>query len=191
MIGIDEVGRGAWAGPLLVVAARQREKLPSALADSKVISRSRREALKLSVEATCDLGEGWVEPSEIDGLGLTNAMKLGVRRALIAIQATSTEAIIMDGHINYCPASYTNVEAVIDADATHPIVSAASIYAKVTRDVYMTELGRKFPEHGFESHVGYGTNMHKQAIREHGVTPIHRRSYKPIKLFLYSDQTKP
>jgi ribonuclease HII len=191
MIGIDEVGRGAWAGPLLVVAARHSMVLPDGLADSKVMSRRSREQQKQLIETTCDLGEGWVEPAEIDQFGLTKAMQLGVKRALESINAAPTEAIIMDGHINYCPATYTNVQAIIDADATHPIVSAASIYAKVTRDNYMAELAKTFPEYGFESHVGYGTAKHKAALATHGVTFVHRLSYKPIRMHLYSDYTKP
>ena len=184
MIGIDEVGRGAWAGPLLVVAARDTGQLPEGLMDSKVLTKLRRQSLRALVEAVCDLGEGWVSAEEIDALGLTQAMRLAVQRALSAMEARPDEQIIMDGHINYCADSFTNVQAVIHADATHPIVSAASIYAKVVRDDHMARLGEKFPEYGFESHVGYGTAQHKAALTVHGVASLHRKSYKPVRAFL-------
>ena len=121
---------------------------------------------------------------EIDALGLTAAMQLAVARALDAVQAIPDEAIIVDGHINYCGAAFVNAQAVVDADATHPIVSAASVYAKVVRDNHMAELAKQFPDYGFEKHVGYGTRQHKEAIAQHGVTPQHRKSYKPIRTFL-------
>lgn len=183
VIGIDEVGRGCWAGPLLVVAARQRVALPAGLADSKRLSRQRRELLTSAIVASCDLGEGWVAPTEIDELGLTAAMRLGTQRALAAIHAQPNERIIMDGHINYCSPNYLNVSAVIKADALHPIVSAASIHAKVVRDNYMTHIALQYPGYGFEQHVGYGTAAHKLALEQRGVCDIHRRSYKPVRAF--------
>ncbi len=184
MIGIDEVGRGAWAGPLLVVAARQCRDLPSEVDDSKVLSRRKREDLIAAITAVCDVGEGWVSSNEVDTYGLTNAMKLGVERALKAVGARPDEEIIMDGHINYCAPNFVNVQAIIDADATHAIVSAASIYAKVTRDAHMTKLAVEFPNYGFEAHVGYGTKRHSEALASLGVCIHHRRSYKPIKRYL-------
>lgn len=184
IVGIDEVGRGSWAGPLLVVAARQFTELPKGLADSKVLSKSRRENLYYDIQLSCDIGEGWVEPGEIDALGLSQAMKLGVARALLALSAKSDEQIIMDGKINYCDESYVNVECIIDADALHPIVSAASIYAKVSRDTFMNMMHVKYPNYGFNTHVGYGTRLHSIAIIEHGISVIHRRSFAPIKQLL-------
>lgn len=183
MIGIDEVGRGAWAGPLLVVAARECAKLPDGLADSKVLSRAQRTGFCKDIQACCNIGEGWVDASEIDEYGLTIAMRLGVEQALAAIDAQLDEDIIMDGHINYCAPEFTNVQTVIDADAAHPIVSAASIYAKVTRDNYMAELNNQFPQYGFDTHVGYGTARHKAALATHGVTLLHRKSYKPVAMY--------
>lgn len=183
MIGIDEVGRGSWAGPLLVVAARSITTLP-VVADSKTLSKIRRQQLMKQLSESCEFGEGWVEPIEIDELGLTDAMKLAVKRALSQLKVHHEERIIMDGNINYCPVEFTNAECVIDADATQPIVSAASIYAKVTRDNKMAELSRQFPGYGFESHVGYGTKAHKEALESLGVCILHRRSYKPIKAYL-------
>ncbi len=180
MIGIDEVGRGCWAGPLLVVAARAQTKLPLGLRDSKKLSKAAREALIQDIQKSCELGEGWVEPAEIDLLGLTGAMQLGVARALEHVAAEPGEQIIMDGHINYCSPTFTAVECVVRADDLHPIVSAASIYAKVLRDQKMSELAQEFPHYGFESHVGYGTKAHLQAMQKLGVCELHRKSYRPV-----------
>lgn len=186
MIGIDEVGRGCWAGPLLVVAARQASILPEGLADSKALSKAKRENLFGDIQITCDIGEGWVQPEEIDAHGLTAAMKIGVSRALLQLGALFDDEIIMDGHINYCPKEFTNVSTVIKADSLHPIVSAASIYAKVTRDKHMTRLAKFYPFYGFEKHVGYGTVLHRSTLKVHGPSTIHRKTFKPIRAFLAS-----
>lgn len=181
MIGIDEVGRGAWAGPLLVVAARQNSDIATVLNDSKKLSKKQREELFDALQQFCSFGEGWVSPNEIDELGLTGAMKIGVKRALEGLDARRDEAIIMDGHINYCAPEYLNVVCEVKADANHPVVSAASIYAKVSRDNYMAELATETQGYGFESNVGYGTAKHIDGIKSQGVTKHHRRSYKPVR----------
>ncbi|MCA9342720.1 ribonuclease HII [Candidatus Saccharibacteria bacterium] len=181
MIGIDEVGRGAWAGPLLVVAASQITLIDFPVNDSKKLTKKQREAIFEKLRQICKFGEGWVEADEIDKLGLTKAMRLGVARALKALGAKETEEIIMDGHINYCEPKFVNVECVIKADAKYPVVSAASIYAKVTRDNYMAKLSEKHQEYNFANNVGYGTAGHRQAINDFGVTKYHRLSYKPVK----------
>jgi ribonuclease HII len=180
LIGIDEVGRGCWAGPLLVVAARAKRTLPDGLADSKLLSKQQREALLEAIVETCDLGEGWVQPEEIDRFGLAGAMKIGVSRALLALGAAFHEDIVMDGTVNYCPDDYIAVKTVAKADQLHPIVSAASIYAKVQRDAHMARAAIFYPFYGFEKHVGYGTALHQAALKVHGVSKIHRKSFKPI-----------
>jgi ribonuclease HII len=184
MIGIDEVGRGCWAGPLLVVAARDSGVLPKGLDDSKKLSKKRREALFNDITLACDVGEGWITAKEIDAIGITNAMRLGVKRALMAINAQSSEVIIMDGNINYCAPDFTNVSCVVKGDSEYPVVSAASIYAKVLRDKAMADNALLFPGYGFELHVGYGTAMHAKALASLGVTTLHRLSYKPVKAFV-------
>lgn len=180
MIGIDEVGRGCWAGPLLVVATRQTCELPHGLDDSKKVSPSKRLALAAKIAHSCDIGEGWVSVHEIDGLGLAVAMRLGVARALQAIDAHSDEAIIMDGPTNYCPDQFKQVTCAPKADALYPVVSAASIYAKVTRDEYMKAMVTEHPDYGFESHVGYGTKQHQLALASMGPCDLHRMSFRPV-----------
>jgi ribonuclease HII len=184
MIGIDEVGRGCWAGPLLVVVARQLATLPVGLKDSKLLSKKQREKLFYDIQIACDIGEGWVTSAEIDQNGLANAMRLGVERALKALGAKHDEQIIMDGKINYCAEEYANVQCVVDADALHPIVSAASIYAKVKRDQYMAEAAKTYKHYGFEKHVGYGTKAHIEALKQFGICEMHRLSYKPVQAYL-------
>jgi ribonuclease HII len=184
MIGIDEVGRGCLAGPLLVVAAKATGQLPGSLDDSKVLSRARRESLFEQLVGVCQFGEGWVKPCEIDKLGLTAATKLGVVRALRMLGATNQDELIIDGNINYAPKSYKKVSVVIDADALVPIVSAASIYAKVKRDAYMRNLSKRHPKYGFETNVGYGTVFHLSAIDSAGaIRYLHRQSFAPFRLF--------
>ncbi len=181
MVGIDEVGRGCLAGPLLVVAARQLADLPVGLTDSKLLSRQQRELLYEPLTAVCVFGEGWVKVAEIDRRGLAGALRLGVARALRALSAVSNEEIIMDGPVNYLPSKFKTVNCLIDADLKVPLVSAASIYAKVTRDRLMAELAPKHPDYGFDSHVGYSTRRHRQALVKFGPLPkIHRYSFMPI-----------
>lgn len=184
VIGVDEVGRGAWAGPLLVVAARLTGTLPDGLRDSKLLNKKQRNSIFNLLSSNFQFGEGWVQAHEIDDLGLTNAMRLGVERALLMIEAQHTDQIIIDGAINYCGDKFPRAQAIVRADNLHPIVSAASIYGKVLRDRHMAELGGQYPEYGFESHVGYGTVRHSQALKRFGVTSLHRRSYKPVQVVI-------
>jgi ribonuclease HII len=182
MVGVDEVGRGCLAGPLLVVAARAVSDLPKDVADSKILNRSQREELFNRLAQCCQFGEGWVTCAEIDGRGLAAAMRLGVARSLRALGAVKTEKIIMDGPVNYVPKVFKDVQCIIDADALIPLVSAASIYAKVKRDLYMISLKERYPQYGFENHVGYYTPSHRLAIQEYGhLNKIHRISFRPLR----------
>lgn len=181
MIGVDEVGRGCLAGPLLVVAARATGKLPAGLKDSKLLSKKQREKILDLLSICCEFGEGWVECSEIDKYGLSKALTLGGRRALEQLGAAADEEIILDGKFNYLPPMHKNTKAVVKADNTIQLVSAASIYAKVTRDRYMLELAKKHPGYHFENHVGYGTKAHMLALQERGALKyVHRYSFAPI-----------
>lgn len=181
IIGIDEVGRGCLAGPLLVVAARAKSQLPAGLKDSKLLTRQQRESFyKLLVEA-CDWGEGWVTPAEINNLGLGRCLRLGVRRAIAALNVGLDEEILMDGICNYIPIKFKNRRCEAKADNNYPIVSAASIIAKVTRDDYMRKLARKHPRYNFENHVGYGTKAHYLAIEKFGPLKfVHRTNFAPF-----------
>lgn len=181
MIGVDEVGRGCLAGPLLVVAARKVNDLPKGVADSKILNRQQREGLFERLVKACEFGEGWVRPVEIDRLGLSGAMRLGVKRALKRLPANYRDEIIMDGPVNYFSRRYSRVQCLIDADAVVPLVSAASIYAKVRRDRFMIELAKRHPRYGFESHVGYATPEHLEALDKFGaLSYIHRSFFEPI-----------
>ena len=177
MVGIDEVGRGCLAGPLLVVAARATAQLPK-LRDSKSLSKAQRQGLFNSLIEACLFGEGWVSSSEIDKQGLTEAMKSGVARALKNLGVSDQEEIILDGNYNYLPVHYKNFQCIIKADQSIAVVSAASIYAKVRRDLYMKELAKKHPHYLFDSHAGYGTKAHYRALKEYGPLEfVHRTSF--------------
>ena len=182
VIGVDEVGRGCLAGPLLVVAARGTADLPDGLRDSKLLTRQQRENIFASLAACCSFGEGWVSAAEIDKKGLASALRLGLDRALRAVNAAFDEEIIYDGPVNYAPGNFKKVQCLIDADELIPLVSAASIYAKVKRDQFMIELKKKFPKYGFENHVGYSTRKHRTAIEQYGpIELVHRMSFAPFR----------
>lgn len=181
IIGVDEVGRGCLAGPLLVVAARAVAPLPAGLKDSKLLSRQQREKILDLLSNSCEWGEGWVKCSEIDKLGLSKALKLGAHRALKSLGTETEQEIVLDGSFNYLPKKYHLAKAVIKADNLVPIVSAASIIAKVRRDRFMFELAKKHTLYGFESHVGYGTKTHMLALERYGaIKYVHRRSFSPV-----------
>lgn len=180
-VGIDEVGRGCWAGPLLAAAVLLREPIEG-LNDSKVLTKKRRAQLAVEIKEKSDYGIGWVSPKEVDELGLTVATKTAMHRALDQITSTYDQVII-DGNYNYLPDN-NKVQVLIKADSLIPSASAASIIAKVARDDYMAKQSLAFPAYGFEQHVGYGTALHIQALKEFGICDLHRLSYKPIRALL-------
>jgi ribonuclease HII len=184
MIGIDEVGRGCLAGPLVVAAVRLKKEIPG-LKDSKLLSKNQREALIPAIKERADIGLVFIEPKEIDTYGLGPCLYKAFTGAYKLI-ALENDAVIIDGNINYLkqlPAA--NATSQIKADSLYPEVSAASIYAKVTRDNYMVELAAEYPGYGFDKHVGYGTKSHIEALEKYGpIAGVHRFSYAPIKKFL-------
>lgn len=181
-VGIDEVGRGCWAGPLVAGAVILGGPI-AGLRDSKKLSKKQRERLTAEIEASAAaVGLGWVWPVEIDAIGLTEAVRTAMHRALQQIEVAYDE-IIIDGNFNFFPDD-AMAKAVIKADDSVPAVSAASIIAKVARDNYMVELDEKYAGYGFASHVGYGTAAHSAALKLLGVSDLHRKSYKPIQAFL-------
>lgn len=182
MVGVDEVGRGAWAGPLLVVATRIKHKPVNTLNDSKRLSSAVRQKLALLISKNYEVGEGWVSALEIDKFGLAAALTLGGQRALKGLLIEADEEVILDGKFNYLPERYTNVVCIVKADALGGEVSAAAIWGKVARDKYMTSLALAHPEFSFDRHVGYGTVIHRRALYKHGaLLSVHRFSFKPIK----------
>lgn len=151
--------------------------------DSKKLSAKNRKILsELIASEAHSYALGWVSPAEVDELGLTEAVRLAMQRAVEQLVITEGK-IIIDGNINYL-AHLPNTEVLIKADDSVPAVSAASILAKVARDEHMHQISSKYPEYSFEKHVGYGTKVHIDALRRFGVTPIHRKSYKPVKALL-------
>lgn len=183
IVGIDEVGRGCWAGPLVAGAVILTTPI-TGLKDSKKLSKKQRESLALEIKMQAEaIGLGWVQPEEIDAIGLTEAVRLAMQRAVGEINIPYDE-IIIDGNINYL-ASDPRARALVKADDTVASVSAASIVAKVARDSWMADEAQKLhPEYEFGSHVGYGTKRHIELLKLHGVSPLHRKSYKPIQALL-------
>jgi ribonuclease HII len=188
ILGIDEVGRGCWAGPLVagaVVLASDAMpvKAPVRLRDSKKLTKRQREMAAEWIRGhALAIGLGWVTPEEIDEIGLTESVRLAMRRAFTEI-CVAYDDIIIDGNINYFP-DEPLARAIIKADDSIPSVSAASVVAKVARDSYMSELDEKYACYDFSRHVGYGTPAHIEALKQYGVSDIHRLSYKPVKAFL-------
>jgi len=185
IVGIDEVGRGAWAGPLVVGAVLLGGESIEGLTDSKLLSKKARERLDIEIrQKAVGVGIGWVSAKVIDRIGLSEALKLASRKALECIKNEYRE-IIIDGTIALI--DDPRVTLMKKADLLIPSVSAASIVAKVARDNYMKYLDDVFPGYEFSAHVGYGTAMHRGAIEELGVTPIHRLSFAPLKKYSVVD----
>ena len=182
MIGIDEVGRGSWAGPLLVVATRLKpgKVLPEGLRDSKKLIKTKRQQLLREIVETCDIGQGWISAREVDKYGLTIAMQQACSITLKKLNAVKDEVVLLDGNRNYLKDSGYTVMTIIGGDDSEPIISAASIVAKVLRDEYMAKLDTKYPGYEFTDHVGYGTKKHMNALKNIGICPEHRVSVKPV-----------
>jgi ribonuclease HII len=188
-VGIDEVGRGCWAGPLVAGAVILREPIDG-LRDSKKLSKKRRDALAIEIYEKAYVGLGWVTADEVDKLGLTKAVQLAMLRAmkLLHEQVEAYDEVIIDGNHNFFANvqgfKTENISTLIRADDLVPAVSAASIAAKVARDNYMAEISADYPDYKFDVNVGYGTAAHQAALKLHGVTILHRKSYKPIQALL-------
>jgi ribonuclease HII len=179
--GIDEAGRGPLAGPVTAAAVVLPEGFPlELLADSKTLSHRRRaEALK-EILSLCHCGVGWVWPEEIDRINIHNAALLAMNRAweqLCSCTVSRVSLIQVDG--KYPPRlAHRSVEAVIRGDTIHPHIQAASILAKEARDRWMIRYSALEPLWQFDRHKGYPTALHRQLCREHGLSPIHRRSFR-------------
>jgi len=184
ILGIDEAGRGPWAGPLVVGAVVLGCEIDG-LNDSKKLTKKRRAQLELEIlEKAQATATGWVSAAELDEIGMSEALRLATRRAVEQITAPYHEVII-DGTVNFLRSTSKGgfVTTLPKADALIPTVSAASIIAKVARDRYMTELGEQHPEYGFKNHAGYGVAKHREAIERIGVIGEHRLSFAPLQKY--------
>ena len=183
ILGIDEVGRGPWAGPLVVGAVVLGGVVIEGLTDSKKLTRKQRELLDIEIrQKALAIGLGWVEANIIDEIGLSKALVMATKQAVEQITVPYHE-IIIDGLVNFLKDTNKGqyVTTMKKADLLIPCVSAASIIAKVARDNYMICQDKMYPGYGFKSHVGYGTLAHQSAIEKLGTTKLHRLSWMPLK----------
>lgn len=182
--GIDEVGRGPWAGPVTACAViLDPNNIPDGLNDSKVLTAKRREQLFDRIMDSAQVSCVHVEVAEIDLINILQATFRAMERAVSHLPIPNH--ILVDG--NKLPPNLPSpATAVVKGDAKSVSIAAASIIAKVTRDRLMSDLSEAFPGYGWEKNAGYGTKMHQLGLLNHGVTPHHRRSFKPIHNILYS-----
>ncbi|OQX13864.1 MAG: ribonuclease HII [Thiothrix lacustris] len=178
--GVDEVGRGPLAGAVVAAAVILDPQRPIAgLNDSKKLTEKRRERLALEIrEKALAWSLGRAEVEEIDSINILQATFLAMQRALEGLHI-QPDLVKIDG--NQCPKLAYQMEAIIGGDATVAEISAASIIAKVARDAELVALDALYPQYGFAQHKGYGTAAHLAALQEFGATPIHRRSFAPVK----------
>ncbi|MEZ5523803.1 MAG: ribonuclease HII [Pseudomonadales bacterium] len=178
--GVDEVGRGPLAGPVVAAAVILDPENPiEGLADSKKLTEKRREALfPLIQERALAWCVARASEAEIDQLNILQASLLAMRRAVMGL-SQQPERVLVDG--NRCPELPYPSEAIVKGDSRVPAISAASILAKVIRDNEMVALDETYPGYGFAAHKGYPTSQHLSALEKLGVTPIHRRSFGPVK----------
>ncbi len=181
--GVDEAGRGPLAGPVFAAAVILDPSRPIAgLRDSKKLSPAKRDELALVIRrdalawAIAQCSEG-----EIDALNILQATMLAMRRAIEGLALAPTLALI-DG--NRCPVCQIRTEAVVKGDDKVAEISAASILAKTARDAALLDMHRQYPQYAFDQHKGYPTALHLERLRQHGVSPLHRRSYAPVRKLL-------
>jgi ribonuclease HII len=180
--GIDEAGRGPWAGPVVAAAVIfKTRKVIKGIHDSKKLSKDARESLYSVIISQCIVGVGVCGVEDIDKHNILGATMLAMQRAHDALNHKPDIALV-DG--NRLPKLPCEMKAIIGGDALSISIAAASIIAKVTRDRIMEELAKEHPEYGWEHNSGYGTEKHQLALAKHGVTPHHRRSFAPIRKLL-------
>ncbi len=175
--GVDEAGRGPWAGPVVAAAVIFVGKPPPGINDSKQLSAEVREALFPKILAAAHVGIGIAEVETIDGINIYHATHAAMCEAVKKL-ACAPSAVLVDG--NRHPKFDMPAEALVGGDALSVSIAAASIIAKVTRDRIMRELALGFPIYGWERNKGYGTREHAAALRLHGTTCHHRRSFRPV-----------
>ncbi len=180
--GIDEVGRGPLAGPVVAAAviidpARLPDQLRDQLDDSKKLSAKKRDVLAALVQAHCHVGMGQASVAEIDRINILKATFLAMERAVQALDIPPTQALV-DG--NRPPPLALPVQCLVGGDGLSLSIAAASVVAKVARDAIMVGLDSQFPGYGWARNAGYGTAQHLEALRRLGPTPHHRQSFAPV-----------
>ena len=182
VVGVDEAGRGPWAGPVVAAAViLDPKRIPDGIADSKALEPHEREILFARISETARVGIGIGDVDRIDRDNILNATLWAMSEAIARLSPAPRLALI-DG--NRAPRLSMSTRIIVKGDARSLSIAAASIIAKVTRDRLMVELAREWPDYGFERHKGYGTPDHKAALNRHGPTPHHRRSFRPVQLAL-------
>ena len=181
--GVDEAGRGPLAGPVCAAAVILDPAQPiSGLADSKKISESKREKLAVIIrERALAWAVAYADVEEIDQLNILQATLLAMRRALLTLKVKPTQ-VLVDGL--YCPQTDIPSQAIVKGDSNVAEISAASILAKTARDKLMLDLHQRYPRYDFAKHKGYPTAAHLTALREYGVSEVHRKSFKPVRELL-------
>ncbi len=184
--GVDEAGRGPLAGPVVAAAVVLCKPRPAGLADSKVLSAERRAALEESIKRRCEWAVGVVEVEDIDRLNILGATMLAMTRAVEALCARigcDPLQVLIDGNLTPAgrrPEWRWAARAIVGGDAVEPCISAASIIAKEHRDRLMKAAALDHPHYGWERNKGYGTPDHLAALKAHGPSPLHRRSFAPV-----------
>ena len=186
--GVDEVGRGPLAGPVTAAAVvLDPSRIPSGLNDSKVLTAIRREALFDQIMDAAQVSVAHASVEEIDRLNILYASHLAMERAVAGLKP-APERLLIDG--NLIPAGLAiKAQAIVKGDARSLSISAASIVAKVTRDRIMVGLAQQHPGYGWETNAGYPSKSHISALQSIGVTPHHRRSFRPVHNILYQDKS--
>lgn len=186
VVGVDEVGRGPWAGPVVACAVHLHGPAPAGLNDSKKLSGKRRTALEPLLRQVAHIGFGEASVEEIDALNISKATHLAMRRALADLPITP-DFLLIDGNRMPrdlpCPA-----QTIIGGDGRSLSIAAASVLAKTRRDCGMVALAQQHPGYGWETNAGYGTPAHRAGLQTLGVTQHHRRSFKPIHNILYAEK---
>ncbi|GGF79393.1 MULTISPECIES: ribonuclease HII [Mameliella] len=182
--GVDEVGRGPLAGPVVAAAVvLNRASIPEGLNDSKKLTAKRRDLLTPLLRQSAQVGLGVASVEEIDALNILQASLLAMRRAVADLPVVPDHLLIDGNRLPVdlpCPAT-----PVVGGDGRSPSIAAASIVAKTWRDNVMKEAATQFPGYGWETNAGYPTKCHKSALRDLGVTPYHRRSFAPVRDILW------
>jgi ribonuclease HII len=183
VVGVDEAGRGPLAGPVVAAAVvLDPQNIPDGIADSKLLEADVRRQLCREIMATARVGIGVADVDRIDSDNILNAALWAMVAAVQDLHLTP-KLVLVDGN-KVPPHLACPCRAIVQGDGKCLSIAAASIVAKVTRDRMMVDLARSFPNHGFERHKGYGTAEHHAAIERYGVTPHHRRSFRPVQLAL-------